>query len=219
MNTPHLYKGATSSAEKPEEVGYPLHLLTEEGGYVLEEPPQLTDMFKHYWYISKSMLTCCAYKEEGPSGNHIRIPKNSDAARLMYYVLVVKNGAGAEAPDVNVTDLDTEKFTDNFTDKNNSDIWRFPESTFKEVSKLLADKLADVQDKSFNCEHLTIQITPFDVFRKTLSSKGPLGALITLEIDLHLPLTNDRVDATDAHHSTSKKRGVGASIKTDDFKE
>lgn len=146
MNTQHLYKKTGASSEP---VGYPLHLLTEvrtsipppracfsshhpmystelrtqEGGFVLEEPPQLTDTFKHYWYISNSMLTSSAYKQESSTGTYISIPKNSDAARLMYYVLVIKNGAGAADPSANVTKLNAALFEESFNDANDQQSW------------------------------------------------------------------------------------------------
>ena len=121
MNTNHLYQNPGNG--RPQDVGYPLHLLTEEGGFVLEEPPQLTDTFKHYWYISNSMLTSCAYKQESSNGTYISIPKNSDAARLMYYVLVIKNGMGAADQTHNVTHLDAELFSQSFNDNNDAQSW------------------------------------------------------------------------------------------------
>ena len=47
--------------------------------------------------------------QESQHGTYISIPKNSEAARLMYYVLVVKNGAMAPS-DQNVTQLDNPGF-------------------------------------------------------------------------------------------------------------
>lgn len=130
LHTPHMYVGGAGRRGASETVGYPLHLLTEEGGYVLEEPPQLTDTFRHYWYISNTMLTCCAYKQESSRGNFVQIPKNSDAARLMYYILVTKNGAGAASSDENITKL--SNFED-FQDQNERTCWRFPEFIFNKV--------------------------------------------------------------------------------------
>lgn len=207
MNTPQLYKGMVASG-RCEEIGYPLHLLTDEGGFVLEEPPQLTDTFKHYWYISKSMLTCCAYKQESASGTHISIPKNSEAARLMYYVLVIKNGAMAP-DDQNVTQLDNEKFNSAFRDKHDPNSWRFPEPTFKEVSKLLADKLQDVREKSFNCESITVEVACFDIFKELMKDKR-IPALLTLEIDLHLPLMRDTLDSGAYEEPKHRRKDVRA---------
>lgn len=125
LHTPHMYKDANNT----QVVGFPLHLLTEEGGFVLEEPPQLTDTFRHYWYISQSMLTCCAYKQESATGSFIQIPKNSDAARLMWYVLITKNGITSQN---NLTGLSN---FDAFNDNNDPTCWRFPEFVFKKVRR------------------------------------------------------------------------------------
>lgn len=195
MNTPHLYKG---NSKVSGDVGYPLHLLTEEGGFVLEEPPQLTDTFKHYWYINKSMLTANMYREQGHAGDYVKLPRNSDASRLMYFVLVVKNGAGSGSSDQNVTGLDKSLFEKEFADKNDEYYWRFPEYYFKEVSKLLQDKLNDVRSKSFNCQSIGVEVSSFDVFSKLLTDKASVPILLTIEIDLHLPLTRDAVDAADS---------------------
>ena len=214
MNTPHLYrKGDTPSSQ----VGYPLHLLTDEGGFVLEEPPQLTETFKHYWYISNSMLTSFAYKQETAMGTFISIPKNSDAARLMYYVLVVKNGAGAGSSenDGNVTGLTAAGFEANYNDKNDFSSWRFPESTFNEVTSLLSQKLKDVRDKSFNCGSIEVEVQAFDTFRDTmLIDKGHIPVLITLEIDLHLPMVRDATTKETSIVPAAKGR---AARNLDDF--
>ena len=207
MNTPHLYKRGDGTCKA---VGYPLHLLTDEGGYVLEEPPQLTNQFAQYWYISNSMLTSCAYEQKSQKGTYVSIPKNSDAARLMYFVLVIKNGRGAPHGD-NVTDLDSEKFTQNYRDNNDKDNWRFPQSVFDDVAGLLAGKLQDVQDKSFNCETMYIDVEAFDVFKETIfKGKPPMPILVTLEIDLHLPQLREAV-VVDAKRSRRNK-GKGSAL-------
>ena len=191
MNTPHLYKNSA----KGENVGYPLHLLTDEGGYVLEEPPQLTDTFKHYWYISNSMLTSYARKLELSYGNYISVPKNSAAARLMYFVLVVKNGAMAGPDDV--TGMTQESFEEQYNFRDDESSWRFPEATFNEVTDLLAAKLQDVRDKSFDCTSVNVEVEAFDIFKQyVLTGKGSIPVLITLEIDLHLPMSSTAADET-----------------------
>lgn len=209
MNTPHLYKRGDGTCKA---VGYPLHLLTEEGGYVLEEPPQLTNQFAQYWYISNSMLTSCAYEQKSQKGTYVSIPKNSDAARLMYFVLVIKNGCGAPPGD-NVTGMDSAIFTQSFRDNNDQDNWRFPQHVFEDVSNLLAGKLQDVQDKSFNCETMYIDVEAFDVFKETIfKGKPPMPILVTLEIDLHLPQMREAVVADVQRGRKTKDKGkkVGA---------
>lgn len=195
MNTPHLYRQGDSASAADITIGYPLHLLSEEGGFLLEEPPQLTDTFKHYWYISNSMLSSSAYKQESAQGTFISIPKNSDAARLMYFVLVIKNGAGAATPEENVTGLDAAGYQKAFRDGNEFLSWRFPEHTFNEVCSLLAGKLEDVRSKSFDCSKITVEVEAFKIFKSAyFSAKTDIPVLITLEIDLHLPLKREAVD-------------------------
>lgn len=63
------------------------------------------------------------------------------------------------------------------------------------MSTLLSSKLKDVRDKSFNCETIRVEVEAFDVFREhILSGKGKIPVLVTLEIDLHLPLMRDAVE-------------------------
>lgn len=186
LHTPHMYVGGAGRRGASETVGYPLHLLTEEGGYVLEEPPQLTDTFRHYWYISNTMLTCCAYKQESSRGNFVQIPKNSDAARLMYYILVTKNGSGAQSSEENITKLSN---FDDFQDQNERTCWRFPEFIFNKVNTLLGQKLKDVRDKSFDMSLIRFTLEPFPEFESFADEDMP--ALITFEIDIHVPLGRD----------------------------
>ena len=187
MTTKHMYRADDGNSD---DIGFPLHLLTEDGGILLEEPQQLTNTFKHYWYISKSMLTCSAFQQQSTGGMFYSIPRSSDAAKLMYYVLVVKNGKYAMDPADNVTNQDNVSFTNTYADRNDDTCWRFPEITFKEVSALLADKLAEVKKNSYDCTRIKVNIDAFSVFRETLASKGNVPVLITLEIDIHLPLVS-----------------------------
>ena len=217
MNTPHLYKRGDGTCKA---VGYPLHLLTDEGGYVLEEPPQLTNQFAQYWYISNSMLTNCAYEQKSQNGTFVSIPKNTDAARLMYYVLVVKNGAGAEHPEENVTKLDEKLFTSTYADNNDLDNWRFPQVTFDDVASLLAGKLKDVRDKSYNCETMYIDVEAFDVFKETIfKGKPPMPILVTLEIDLHLPQMRESVVADAGGSGAGSKKLLAGARLNEDFDE
>lgn len=192
MNTPHIYRGV-GGPTKIDNIGYPLQLLTDEGGFLLEEPPQVTDTFRHYINICNSMLSSSAYKQESPQGTHIIIPKNSDAARLMYFVLVIKNGKNAPGGDV--TGLDKDAYQSEFRDKNDSMSWRFPEHIFQDVSDLLAGKLTAVREKSYNCSTITLEVSTFDVYRQYFDTMDSLPMMISLEIDLHLPMSNHAVAA------------------------
>ena len=209
MNTPHLYKRGDGTCKS---VGYPMHLLTDDGGYLLEEPPQLTNQFAQYWYISNSMLTSTAYKQESSNGTFVSIPKNSDAARLMYFVLVIKNGAGAELEADNVTKLNAAGFSEEFKDANDPMSWRFPQNIFDDVAGLLAGKLQDVRDKSYNCETMYVDVEAFDIFKETIfKNKPPMPVLITMEIDLHLPEMREAVAADS--RGLIKGAGGGSSKK------
>lgn len=207
LHTPHMYMGSKTTGKKgTETVGYPLHLLNEEGGYVLEEPPQLTDTFRHYWYISNSMLTCSAYVQDSKQGKFVQIPKNSDAARLMWYILVTKNGAGAANPEDNLT-----KMTgfDDFSDNNDLTCWRFPEYIFNKVNELLSQKLKEVREKSYDMSLIRFVIQPFPEFEQVANEDMP--ALITIEIDIHVPLGRD------ATGQTSFKRSLAATEDADNL--
>lgn len=202
MNTPHLFK-STTSASKP--VGYPLHLLQPEGGYILEEPPQLTDTFRHYWYVSKRMLTSSAFKHDMGSSTFYAMHKNSEAARIMYHVLVTRNGANSGN---DITGLDAESFEKAYNFETTQDelpMWRFPEAEYKEVLKLLASKLEDVKSKSFNCESVTVNVAPFDVFKPAITKLDSVPFVITLEIDLYLPML-------DAAMAMEPKANTGAPV-------
>ena len=65
------------------------------------------------------------------------------------------------------------------------------------MSKLLADKLQDVRSKSFNCESITVELACFDVFRELMAAKGKVPAVLTVEVELHLPSSKDALDTSE----------------------
>lgn len=175
---------------------------------VLDEPPPLKEAFKHYWYINERMLTGCVYRDETPEGNFTRIPKNSDAGRLMYYVLVKKNGRDSAN---NITDMTDDLFDESYKDGNDKtkSYWRFPERVFTEVQDLLKQKLNSVKNHSYNCTEISMTVAPFNVFERDFATKGEVGIAITFSIDLHLPLARSGPVDTPEPPTHSRSRASG----------
>jgi hypothetical protein len=88
-------------------------------------------------------------------------------------------------------------------DQNERTCWRFPEFIFNKVNTLLGQKLKDVRDKSFDMSLIRFTLEPFTEFEGVADEDMP--ALITFEIDIHVPLGRD----TSLEEAAMMRRATG----------
>lgn len=69
------------------------------------------------------------------------------------------------------------------------------------MNDLLSTKLNDVRNKSFDLTSINFAVQPFSVFKDYANKNLPV--LLTIEVDIHLPLARDAVPASSSRRVQS----------------
>ena len=157
LNTKHLCVGSQETRDARKlHIGFPLHLyspLDDTSGVILETPEKVPETFRQFVMLRKDHVQdgVVLYPGVGGSSDCYAIAKNSPAAALLYHVIVEKNS--------HITKINTfSAFSKQYEDLNNCNQWLVPKMLFDEVRNLVFDKIQYVQDKSYDCSALEMQV-------------------------------------------------------------
>lgn len=212
MNTKHLCIGPQDTRDPRKlHIGYPLKLFqrgNDSTGWILDTNDKIPETFRQYVMLRKEHMLKDVERHKGVGGHPdtFLIDPNSVAASILFFVIVKRNS--------HISKIETpEQFRMQYADP--SGCLRMPAHLVEEVQELVFDRMKRVQEKSYDCQSLEVEVQMIDIFREMHPEITKVPISLTLEINLHVPVHPGDI-STVYTPSTGRMRDPAPSDSDDD---